>query len=99
MNPYIKTLIDVNKNATEQIAVLQETISNYAIGTDKDKANFGNLCVAVRGFRMVAEATEAMLINEDVLKAENGEFYQKIKESEAKKFAEAAPVQKTKTDE
>lgn len=80
MNKYIKTLINANKDANTQIALLEETIADYIIATDKHKANFGNLCIALKGFRMVAEATEAMLINEDVVRSDSGEFYQKIKE-------------------
>ena len=36
----------------------------------------------LRGYRMIADASEAMLINEDVLKGEDGSFYQKIEDEE-----------------
>ena len=78
MNDYIKTLINVNKEATKNIAALESTIQNIAVTTEKDKVNFGNLCIALKGFRMVSEATECLLINENVLKTENNEFYIKI---------------------
>ena len=52
------------------------------IENDKDKANFGNICVMLRGYRMVADASEAMLINENVLKTDDGDFYQKIEDDE-----------------
>ena len=74
----IQKIIEVNKLACENIAGLENAIKDCEIKNDKDKANFGNLCVALRGFRMVADATLALLANEDVLKGENGEFYQKI---------------------
>lgn len=76
----IKFIIGVNKNACEQIASIEKNISIYTIENDKDKANFGNLCVALRGFRMVADATEALLVNENVLKGADGNFYQKVED-------------------
>ena len=83
MNDYIKTLINVNKEATKNIAALESTIQNITVTTEKDKVNFGNLCIALKGFRMVSEATECLLKNENVLKTENNEFYVKV-ETEAK---------------
>lgn len=78
MEEYIKTLINVNKDANKNIAALESTIQNITVTTEKDKVNFGNLCIALKGFRMVSEATECLLINENVLKTENNEFYVKI---------------------
>lgn len=78
MEEYIKTLINVNKEATKNIAALESTIQNITVTTKKDKVNFGNLCIALKGFRMVSEATECLLINENVIKTENNEFYVKI---------------------
>ena len=82
MNDYIKTLINVNKEATKNIAALESTIQNITVTTEKDKVNFGNLCIALKGFRMVSEATECLLINENVLKTEDNEFYSKIENNE-----------------
>ena len=78
MNDYIKTLINVNKDVTKNIDALESTIQNIKVTTEKDKVNFGNLCIALKGFRMVSEATECLLINENVLKTENNEFYIKV---------------------
>lgn len=78
MNMYIKNLIDVNNEATKNIAALESTIQNMNITTEKDKVNFGNLCIALKGFRMVSEATECLLRNENVLKTEDNEFYVKV---------------------
>ncbi len=75
----IEKLIEVNKNACENINSLEQALQTFEVNDEKSKVNFGNLCVALRGFRMVADATEAMLINDDVLKGEDGEFYQKVK--------------------
>lgn len=82
MNDYIKTLINVNKEATKNIAALESTIQNIIVTTEKDKVNFGNLCIALKGFRMVSEATECLLVNENVLKTEDNEFYSKIETNE-----------------
>ena len=78
MNDYIKTLINANKNAAKNIAALESTIQNITVTTEKDKVNFGNLCIALKGFRMVSEATECLLVNENVLKTEDNEFYVKV---------------------
>ena len=78
MDAYIKNLIDVNNEASKNIAALESTIQNMNITTEKDKVNFGNLCIALKGFRMVSEATECLLINENVLKTEDNEFYVKV---------------------
>ena len=94
----IKAIIGVNKLACENIASLQDAINNAEILNDKDKANFGNLCVALRGFRMVADATEAMLINENVLKSEDGEFYQKIEDDVVPPTTEGKPGSDLDTD-
>lgn len=82
MNDYIKTLINVNKDANKNIAALESTIQNITVTTEKDKVNFGNLCIALKGFRMVSEATECLLVNENVLKTEDDEFYAKIETNE-----------------
>lgn len=76
----IKKLIEVNRHACENIASLEDALQNAEVVDEKSKVNFGNLCVALRGFRMVADATEAILINENVLKGEDGNFYQKVEE-------------------
>lgn len=78
MDEYIKTLININKDANKNITALESTIQNITVTTEKDKVNFGNLCIALKGFRMVSEATECLLINENVLKTEDNEFYVKV---------------------
>ena len=76
---FIKNLIDINNDANASIVSLENDAQAIKIENDKDKANFGNICVMLRGYRMVADASEAMLINENVLKGDDG-FYQKIEE-------------------
>lgn len=78
MDEYIKKLINVNKEANKNIVALESSIQHLTITTEKDKIDFGNLCIALKGFRMVSEATECLLINENVLKTEDNEFYIKI---------------------
>ncbi len=85
---FIKNLIEINEDANASIANLEADTKAIKIENDKDKANFGNMCVMLRGYRMVADASEAMLINENVLKGNDG-FYQKIEEEETPDNKEA----------
>ena len=82
MEEYIKNLINVNKEATKNIAALESTIQNIIVTTEKDKANFGNLCIVLKGFRMVSEGTECLLNNENVLKVNETDFYVKVTDEE-----------------
>ena len=78
---FIKNLIEINEDANASIVNLERDAQSIKIENDKDKADFGNICVMLRGYRMVADASEAMLINENVLKGNDG-FYQKIEDDE-----------------
>lgn len=78
---FIKNLININNDANASIVALEDDTQAIKIENDKDKANFGNMCVMLRGYRMVADASEAMLFNENVLKGDDG-FYQKIEDDE-----------------
>lgn len=80
VNEYVKNLIDINKIANEIIPQLEGFIKVIPVTNDKEKADFGNACIMLNGFRNIANASEAMLINEEVLKDDNGNFYQKIKD-------------------
>lgn len=82
MNEYIKTLIEANKDAVSNIAILEATVREYPVTDEKSKTNFGNLCILLNGYRNVAKATDCRLINENVLKDSNGNYYQKIEDSE-----------------
>lgn len=79
---FIKNLIGINNDANASIVALEADAQAIKIENDKDKANFGNMCVMLRGYRMIADASEAMLINENVLRTDDGEFYQKIEDEE-----------------
>lgn len=74
----IVSLIKVNNFASSNIESLESAIQSTEIKNEKDKVNFGNLCIALHGFRMVADATQAILENEDTLKMDNGKFYKKV---------------------
>lgn len=91
MEMNVKGLIKINKFANENIAQLESLCAEIKIKDDKDKANFGNACIALHGFRMIVDATEAMLINENVLQDENGNFYQKIEDKEEAPKSEPKP--------
>ena len=78
---FIKNLIEINEDANASIQNLEIDAAAIKIENDKDKANFGNMCVMLRGYRMIADASEAMLINENVLKGKDG-FYQKIEDDD-----------------
>ena len=82
MEEYIKNLINVNKEATKNIASLESAIQKLKVTTEKDKVNFGNLCIVLKGFRMVAEGTECLLNNENVLKVNETDFYVKVTDEE-----------------
>ena len=71
-------IIKQHDNAIFNINELENTCASFKVTDDKTKAQFGNLCVALRGYRMVADATEAILMNEDILKGEDGSFYEKV---------------------
>lgn len=82
VDEYIKNLIEVHKIERERIAEIQDVVANCEIKTDKDKANFGNLCLILKASRIICDATEAMLANEDVILGVDCEFYQKVVETE-----------------
>lgn len=71
-------IINQHNNAIFNIDELETTCAEFKVTDDKTKAQFGNFCVALRGYHMIADATEAILINEDILKGEDGCFYEKV---------------------
>ena len=82
MNDYIKRLIEANRDAVDNVAVLEGVVKDYPVTDEKSKTNFGNLCILLNGYRNVAKATDCLLINENVLKDAEGNYYQKIEEEE-----------------
>lgn len=86
MKMIVKKLIEVNKFVNNEIQALQETIATSKFETEKDRINFGNLCTALTGFRLVNDAMEALLANEDVVVTEQGGYYQKIDDNNEPEF-------------
>ena len=95
VNEYVKNLIDINKIANGIIPQLEGFIKAISVTNDKEKADFGNACIMLNGFRNIANASEAMLINEEVLKDDNGDFYQKIKDECDKENTSSQESEKT----
>lgn len=75
-------IINQHNNAIFNIKQLENTCANFKITDDKTKTKFGNFCVALSGYRMIADATEAILINENILKGDDGNFYEKVDTSD-----------------
>ena len=88
MKMFVEKLIKVNKFVNNEIQALQETIANGKFETEKDRINFGNLCTALTGFRLVNDAMEALLANEDVVVTDSGNYYQKIDSNDPEPPAE-----------
>ena len=80
MTDYIKSLIDLNKDANVKVAILEDIISEYKVTDEKTQVNFGNLCIALHGYRDVADATESMLLNDNCVKSADGGYYIKVDE-------------------
>ena len=78
---YRNFIINEHNNAVRNINDLEKTCANCKVTDDKSKAQFGNFCIALKGYRLVADATEAILMNEDILKGEDGCFYEKVENS------------------
>ena len=78
---YRNFIINEHNNAVRNINDLEKTCANCKVTDDKSKAQFGNFCIALKGYRLVADATEAILINEDILKGEDGCFYEKVEDT------------------
>ena len=75
---YRNFIINEHNNAVRNINDLEKTCANCKVTDDKSKAQFGNFCIALKGYRLVADATEAILMNENILKGEDGCFYEKV---------------------
>ena len=71
-------IINQHNNAIFNINQLEHTCANFKVTDEKTKTQFGNFCIALHGYRMVADATEAILMNEDILKGDDGCFYEKV---------------------
>ena len=99
MKEYIKSLIEDNNNASVRINGLEQVIAQFKINDEKDKANFGNLCIALKGYRLVADATEALLFNAKVIKSEDGKFYQELQNDGNPAYKAECPTHGSDFDE
>ena len=78
---YRNFIINQHNSAVLNINELEKACANYKVTDDKSKAQFGNFCIALKGYRLVADATEAILMNEDIFKGEDDCFYEKIEDT------------------
>ena len=78
---YRNFIINEHNNAVRNINDIEKTCANCKVTDDKSKAQFGNFCIALKGYRLVADATEASLMNENILKGEDGCFYEKVEDT------------------
>lgn len=94
-----KYLIKLHNTICEEIAQLRESISNCVIleGDEKAKINFGNKCIALKGFTMATDAIEAMLMNEGCIKGDDGNFYDKVIFDESK-YSNCQNISESGTD-
>lgn len=75
----VKNFINEAKYVKESINSL-ETIIQELTNEDFNKVDYANLCLCLHGFRSVADALDALLLNRNVLPAPNGEYYQKVED-------------------
>lgn len=92
----IPNLVRINKDANHNIALLEEMLLSFKINSDKDRANFSNITIALHGYRMISNASECILINEDVLKDEEGNFYIKFSDAEVQEVNKPEVPESTK---
>lgn len=78
MKMNIKKIIEVNNFVDNEIQALREIIANSKFETEKDRITLGNIWTAFTGFRLVGDALEGLLANEDVVVTVSGNYYQKI---------------------
>ena len=78
---YRNFIINQHNNAVLNINDLEKTCANCKVTDDKSKAQFGNFCIALKGYRLVADATGAILMNEDIIKGNDGFFYEKAEDT------------------
>ena len=78
MDKILRDIIKENKHAVENVEELKIAINDFEGCDKKGNVTFGNLCILLKGYRMIAEATECILINKGIVKDDNGNFYEKV---------------------
>ena len=82
MDKMVKNIIKEIKEVSAKRSNLEDLLVNYShVETDdheKDLTNFGNLSIAVHGYKMVETALRCIVLNEGYIEDNDGEFYEKI---------------------
>ena len=82
MDKMVKNIIKEIKEVSAKRSNLEDLLVNYShVETDdhdKDLTNFGNLSIAVHGYKMVETALKCIVLNEGYVEGSDGEFYEKI---------------------
>ena len=82
MDKMVKNIIKEIKEVSAKRNNLEDLLVNYShVETDdheKDLTNFGNLSIAVHGYKMVETALRCIVLNEGYIEDNDGEFYEKI---------------------
>lgn len=82
MNKMVKNIVKEIKEVSAKRSNLEDLLVNYShVETDdheKDLTNFGNLSIAVHGYKMVETALRCIVLNEGYIEDNDGEFYEKI---------------------
>jgi hypothetical protein len=82
MDKMIKNIVKEIKAVSAKRSNLEDLLVNYShVETkdhEKDLTNFGNLSIAVHGYKMVETALRCIVLNEGFIEDNDGEFYEKI---------------------
>lgn len=82
MDKMVKNIVKEIKEVSVKRSNLEDLLLNYShVETDdheKDLTNFGNLSIAVHGYKMVETALRCIVLNEGYIEDNDGEFYEKI---------------------
>lgn len=82
MDKMVKNIVKEIKEVSAKRNNLEDLLVNYShVETndhEKDLTNFGNLSIAVHGYKMVETALKCIILNEGYVEGTDGEFYEKI---------------------
>ena len=82
MDKMVKNIVKEIKEVSAKRNNLEDLLVNYShVETndhEKNLTNFGNLSIAVHGYKMVETALRCIVLNEGYIEDNNGEFYEKI---------------------
>ena len=102
MDKMVKNIVKEIKEVSAKRSNLEDLLLNYShVETDdheKDLTNFGNLSIAVHGYKMVETALRCIVLNEGYIEDNDGEFYEKINVDDDDEDASADPSEETKDE-